>query len=111
MIIFSHVKFKSGSLVSLEGGGEIPPVCLVLGAHCYKNDLCQLLFVVCCLLFVVCCFRSCFYGMCCGLPALKLEPDYLKVLLRRSQPCEELEKYEDALQGMCGSYKQATPLI
>ena len=52
MIIFSHVKFKSGSLVSLEGGGEIPPVCLVLGAHCYKNDLCQLLFVVCCLLFV-----------------------------------------------------------
>ena len=37
--------------------------------------------------------------MCCGLPALKLEPDYLKALLRRSQPCEELEKYEDALQG------------
>jgi len=41
--------------------------------------------------------------VCIWLAALKLEADYLKALMRRAQSYEELEKYEDALQGTCGA--------
>jgi len=33
------------------------------------------------------------------IPALELNPDYLKALMRRAQSSEALEKYEDALEG------------
>ena len=33
------------------------------------------------------------------LPALELNPDYLKAVMRRAQSYEALEKYEDALEG------------
>lgn len=35
--------------------------------------------------------------------ALERKPDYLKVLARRMQVYEKLEKYEEALAGMCSS--------
>ena len=35
----------------------------------------------------------------CYITALLLESDYLKALLRRAQSLEELEKFEDALEG------------
>ena len=32
---------------------------------------------------------------------LELEPRYLKAVMRRAQALEALEKYEDALDGVC----------
>ena len=32
---------------------------------------------------------------------LELEPRYLKAVMRRAQALEALEKYEDALEGVC----------